>query len=186
MRQRTVAVIGHGMVGHRFVEALRARDTDGAWRIVVFGEEADAAYDRVGLSSYVGAWDRSLLALTGNDYAGDHLVELRLGNAVTGIDRDAKRLIVADGSERGLRRTGAGHRLLPVRPAGARQGLGRLPRVPDIGRPGCDPRRRRGRTGPRPRGRRHRRRWRAARPGGRQRVAAAREYGRMWSNSRRG
>jgi nitrite reductase (NADH) large subunit len=99
VRQRTVAVIGHGMVGHRFVEALRARDTDGAWRIVVFGEEADAAYDRVGLSSYVGAWDRSLLALTGNDYHGDHLVELRLGNAVTAIDRGAKRLTVADGSD---------------------------------------------------------------------------------------
>ncbi|HEY2087387.1 MAG TPA: nitrite reductase large subunit NirB [Mycobacterium sp.] len=99
MRQCTVAVIGHGMVGHRFVEALRARDTDGAWRIVVFGEEADAAYDRVGLSSYVGAWDRSLLALTGNDYRDDHLVELRLGNAVTAIDRDAKRLTAADGSE---------------------------------------------------------------------------------------
>jgi nitrite reductase (NADH) large subunit len=99
VRQRTVAVIGHGMVGHRFVEALRARDSEGAWRIVVFGEEADAAYDRVGLSSYVGAWDRSLLALTGNDYRGDRLVELRLGNAVTAIDRDAKRLIVADGSE---------------------------------------------------------------------------------------
>ena len=99
MGQRTVAVIGHGMVGHRFVEALRARDSDGAWRVVVFGEEADAAYDRVGLSSYVGAWDRSSLALAGNDYAGDPLVEVRLGSAVTGIDRAAKRLTVADGSE---------------------------------------------------------------------------------------
>jgi nitrite reductase (NADH) large subunit len=99
VRQRTVVVVGHGMVGHRFVEALRARDTDGAWRIVVFGEEADAAYDRVGLSSYVGAWDRSLLALSGNDYGGDHLVELRLGNAVTAIDRSGKRLVVADGSQ---------------------------------------------------------------------------------------
>ena len=49
------------MVGHRFVEALRARDTDGAWRVVVLGEEPDAAYDRVGLSSYVGAWDRRCL-----------------------------------------------------------------------------------------------------------------------------
>ncbi|HXS87643.1 MAG TPA: FAD-dependent oxidoreductase, partial [Mycobacterium sp.] len=89
------------MVGHRFVEALRTRDCDGAWRVVVFGEEADAAYDRVGLSSYVGAWDRSLLALAGNDYAGDPLVELRLGSAVTGIDRAAKRLTVADGCELG-------------------------------------------------------------------------------------
>jgi nitrite reductase (NADH) large subunit len=99
VRQRKVAVIGHGMVGHRFVEALRARDSEGAWRVVVFGEESDAAYDRVGLSSYVGAWDRSLLALTGNDYRGDHLVELRLGNAVIAIDRDAKCITVADGSE---------------------------------------------------------------------------------------
>ncbi|HZC09271.1 MAG TPA: nitrite reductase large subunit NirB, partial [Mycobacterium sp.] len=86
------------MVGHRFVEALRARDIEGAWRIVVLGEETDAAYDRVGLSSYVGAWDRALLALTGNDYAGDPLVDLRLGHAVTGIDRDAKRVGIADGS----------------------------------------------------------------------------------------
>jgi nitrite reductase (NADH) large subunit len=98
VRTRTVVVIGHGMVGHRFVEALRARDIEGAWRIVVLGEETDAAYDRVGLSSYVGAWDRALLALTGNDYAGDPLVDLRLGHAVTGIDRDAKRVCVADGS----------------------------------------------------------------------------------------
>jgi nitrite reductase (NADH) large subunit len=98
VRTRTVVVIGHGMVGHRFVEALRERDIDGAWRIVVLGDEADAAYDRVGLSSYVGAWDRTLLALTGNDYAGDALVDLRLGHAVTAIDRDAKRVSVADGS----------------------------------------------------------------------------------------
>ncbi|HEY2449757.1 MAG TPA: nitrite reductase large subunit NirB, partial [Mycobacterium sp.] len=68
------------------------------WRIVVLGEETDAAYDRVGLSSYVGAWDRALLALTGNDYAGDPLVDLRLGHAVTGIDRDAQRVGIADGS----------------------------------------------------------------------------------------
>jgi nitrite reductase (NADH) large subunit len=98
LRVRTVVVIGHGMVGHRFVEALRSRDAEGAWRVVVFGDEADAAYDRVGLSSYVGAWDRSLLALAGNDYAGDDLVDLRLGQAVTGIERDAKRVMVADGS----------------------------------------------------------------------------------------
>ena len=95
--QRTVVVVGHGMVGHRFVEALRARDEAGAWRIVVLGEEADGAYDRVGLSSYVGTWDRSELALAGNDYAGDPLVELRLGARVTGIDRAARTVTTADG-----------------------------------------------------------------------------------------
>ncbi|WP_219071006.1 FAD-dependent oxidoreductase, partial [Candidatus Mycobacterium methanotrophicum] len=33
-----------------------------------------------------------------NDYAGDALVDLRLSTTVTGIDRDAKRVTVADGS----------------------------------------------------------------------------------------
>ena len=40
---RNVVVIGHGMVGHRFVEALRARDAEGAWRVTVLAEKADAA-----------------------------------------------------------------------------------------------------------------------------------------------
>ncbi|MFT3662864.1 MAG: nitrite reductase large subunit NirB [Gordonia sp. (in: high G+C Gram-positive bacteria)] len=89
---KTVVVVGHGMVGHRFIEALRTRDTDGAWQVIVLGEEADAAYDRVGLSGYVGAWDRSCLALPGNRFPGDTAVDLRPGTRVTAIDPDAHRL----------------------------------------------------------------------------------------------
>jgi nitrite reductase (NADH) large subunit len=85
------------MVGHRFVEALRARDAQGNWRITVLAEEADAAYDRVGLTGYTEHWDRSLLALPGNDYAGDGLVRMRLGTRATGIDRAAKAVLTADG-----------------------------------------------------------------------------------------
>ena len=70
---RNVVVVGHGMVGHRFVEALRSRDADGGWRVTVLAEEADAAYDRVGLTGYTEHWDRELLALPGNDYRGDDL-----------------------------------------------------------------------------------------------------------------
>lgn len=87
---QNVVVVGHGMVGHRFVEALRSRDAAGAWRVTVLSEEADAAYDRVGLTGYTEHWDRSQLALPGNDYAGDDLVELRLGCAVAEIDREAR------------------------------------------------------------------------------------------------
>ena len=75
-------VVGHGMVGHRFVEALRSRDSAGEWRVTVLAEEADAAYDRVGLTSYTEHWDRGLLALPGNAYPGDDLVETRLGSPV--------------------------------------------------------------------------------------------------------
>ncbi len=85
------------MVGHRFVEALRARDTEGSWRITVFAEEADAAYDRVGLTSYTESWDRKLLALPGNDYDGDDRVRLVLDTRVTEIDRSTKSVVTADG-----------------------------------------------------------------------------------------
>lgn len=85
------------MVGHRFVEALRARDTGDSWRITVLAEEADAAYDRVGLTSYTESWDRNLLALPGNDYAGDSQVQLLLNTRVAEIDRTAKIVVTADG-----------------------------------------------------------------------------------------
>ena len=94
---RHVVVVGHGMVGHRFVEAMRARDADGTWRITVLAEEADAAYDRVGLTGYTEHWDRARLALPGNDYANDSRVRLRLGASVGTIDRPAKAVITADG-----------------------------------------------------------------------------------------
>ncbi len=92
-----VVVVGHGMVGHRFVEALRSRDRAGRWRVTVLAEEADAAYDRVGLTAYTDHWERHRLALPGNDYADDGNVTLRLGCRVTGIDRAAKTVDTADG-----------------------------------------------------------------------------------------
>ncbi|OBB27133.1 nitrite reductase large subunit [Mycolicibacterium peregrinum] len=94
---QNVVVIGHGMVGHRFVEALRSRDAAGTWRVTVLSEEADAAYDRVGLTGYTEHWDRSRLALPGNAYSGDDRVDLRLGCAVAEIDREAKTVRTADG-----------------------------------------------------------------------------------------
>jgi nitrite reductase (NADH) large subunit len=76
---------------------MRARDADGTWRITVLAEEADAAYDRVGLTGYTEHWDRARLALPGNDYANDSRVRLRLGASVGTIDRPAKAVITADG-----------------------------------------------------------------------------------------
>lgn len=98
---KSVVVVGHGMVGHRFVEALRDRDRDGRWNVTVLCEEQTPAYDRVALSSYVGNWDRSALALAGNDYAGDGLVRLRVGEWVTAIDRDARAVTTSAGAKIG-------------------------------------------------------------------------------------
>jgi nitrite reductase (NADH) large subunit len=94
---KNVVVVGHGMVGHRFVEALRSRDSTAQWRVTVLAEEADAAYDRVGLTGYTEHWDRGMLALAGNTYPGDGLVDMRLGSRVTHLDRDAGQVLTADG-----------------------------------------------------------------------------------------
>ncbi|UGT65663.1 nitrite reductase large subunit NirB [Nocardia gipuzkoensis] len=95
--RKTAVVVGHGMVGHRFVEALRSRDTEGRWQVIVLSEEQLPAYDRVGLSSYVGSWDPSALALPGNEYAGDDLVELRLGQRAESIDKAARKVTTSAG-----------------------------------------------------------------------------------------
>ncbi|MDL9936789.1 nitrite reductase large subunit NirB [Gordonia sp. ABSL1-1] len=96
---KTVVVVGHGMVGHRFVQTLRERDITGAWRVEIVCEESDPAYDRVGLSSYVGAWERDSLALAGNAYAGDAAVTTHLSERATDIDRAGRRVVTSSGRE---------------------------------------------------------------------------------------
>ncbi|GAA0530285.1 nitrite reductase large subunit [Saccharopolyspora subtropica] len=94
---RTLVVVGHGMVGHRLVEALRERDEAGAWRITVLAEENRPAYDRVALSSYLDGKSAEDLSLTSHELLDDPLVDLRLGTAVTGVDPAARTVSTSDG-----------------------------------------------------------------------------------------
>ncbi|MFI9822064.1 FAD-dependent oxidoreductase [Streptomyces sp. NPDC052013] len=95
---RTLVVVGHGMVGHRLVERLRAHDRHGTWRAVVLAEEPRPAYNRVALSSYLEGRSAADLTLAGHEFLGDPLVDLRLATPVTGIDRDARTVTTADGT----------------------------------------------------------------------------------------
>ncbi|WP_433801944.1 nitrite reductase large subunit NirB [Actinomycetospora sp. CA-084318] len=94
MNPRTVVVVGHGMVGHRFVESLRRLDTADAWKVVVLAEENRPAYDRVALSSYVG--DASAEDLTLDEHT-DPLVELHLDEPVVSVDLAARSVRTAKG-----------------------------------------------------------------------------------------
>ncbi|MFG2328721.1 NAD(P)/FAD-dependent oxidoreductase [Streptomyces sp. NPDC048604] len=91
---RTLVVAGHGMTGHRLLTEFAELGGLGAWRVVVFGEEPDAAYDRVRLSAALAGGDPRALALERHG-AG---VEVRVGTAVTGIDRAAGEVRCADGT----------------------------------------------------------------------------------------
>jgi nitrite reductase (NADH) large subunit len=95
---KTLVIVGHGMVGHRLVEALRARDARDAWRIVVFGEETRAAYDRVALSSYFEGVGEAELSLVADEVHTDPCVDLRLGEQVVAVDRDRRVVRTASGA----------------------------------------------------------------------------------------
>ncbi|GAA4831637.1 nitrite reductase large subunit NirB [Actinomycetospora corticicola] len=96
MNPRTVVVVGHGMVGHRFVESLRRLDTEDAWKVVVLAEENRPAYDRVALSSYVG--DASADDLTLDEHS-DPLVELHLDEPVASVDLARRTVRTAKGRD---------------------------------------------------------------------------------------
>ncbi|KAB1909199.1 nitrite reductase large subunit [Micromonospora sp. AMSO1212t] len=88
-----LVVVGNGMVGQRFVEALRARDTDGRWRVTVLAEEPRPAYDRVRLSAVFDGVDADELTV----HTPDAGVDLRLGEPATGVDRARRVVTTATG-----------------------------------------------------------------------------------------
>ncbi|MGC1215037.1 MAG: FAD-dependent oxidoreductase, partial [Micromonospora sp.] len=89
-----LVVIGNGMVGQRFVEALRTRDQQRRWRVTVLAEEDRPAYDRVRLSAFFDGVSAEELNL----HTPDDGVELRLGEPATGIDR-ARRVVTTAAGE---------------------------------------------------------------------------------------
>ncbi|MEV4072836.1 nitrite reductase large subunit NirB [Nonomuraea fuscirosea] len=85
-----IVVVGYGPTAHRLVETLTSRGFAGT--VTVIGEEPRPAYDRVALTSYLSG--TTVEDLTYDVPAG---VVTRLNTRVTGIDRDARQVVLADG-----------------------------------------------------------------------------------------
>ncbi|NGO81554.1 nitrite reductase large subunit [Streptomyces sp. YC504] len=86
----TLLLVGHGMVGQRFLEALVERGVADSHQVVVLCEEPRAAYDRVHLTSYFEGTSADELSLTPADFMERHGIELHLGEPGQSIDRAAK------------------------------------------------------------------------------------------------
>ncbi|MGC0103900.1 FAD-dependent oxidoreductase, partial [Enterobacter asburiae] len=99
MTKPTLVVVGHGMVGHHFLEDCVNRNLHQQYQIVVFGEERYAAYDRVHLSEYFGGRSAASLSLVEGDFFVDNGIELRLSQQVVAIDRDARVVRTVSGHE---------------------------------------------------------------------------------------
>jgi nitrite reductase (NADH) large subunit len=114
------------MVGQRLVEALRDRDTRRRWRVTVLSEEPRRAYDRVSLSSYFDGATVEDLDLVPDGCYGNAGYELRLEEAVTGIDRAARTVTTSRGGT-------IGYDALVLATGSAPF----VPPVPGAGLPGC-------------------------------------------------
>ncbi|MCX4557823.1 nitrite reductase large subunit NirB [Streptomyces phaeochromogenes] len=95
----TIVLVGHGMVGQRFLEALAERGLTATHRVVVLCEEPRPAYDRVQLTSYFSGTSPEELSMTDMEFIKDHGIELHIGDPAETVDRDAKRVTARSGLE---------------------------------------------------------------------------------------
>ncbi len=97
---RKLLIIGNGMVGQRFVEALIGLCPDlpaAGWEVTVLGEEPRPAYDRVHLSEFFSGRSAEDLSLVPAGFYDRPGLRLRLGARVASIARRERRLQLADG-----------------------------------------------------------------------------------------
>ncbi|WP_406126783.1 nitrite reductase large subunit NirB [Streptomyces sp. NBC_00989] len=93
----TIVLVGHGMVGQRFLEALAERGLTATHRVVVLCEEPRPAYDRVQLTSYFSGRTPEELSLTDAEFIADHGIELHVGDPAETIDRVSKTVTARSG-----------------------------------------------------------------------------------------
>ncbi|MFG3229600.1 nitrite reductase large subunit NirB [Kitasatospora sp. NPDC048194] len=96
---RDLVLVGHGMVGQRFLEAWTEQPAAPGWRVTVLAEETRPAYDRVHLSSLFAGSTPEDLALCPPGFLAEHGIDLRLGDPATAIDRAGRTVTTRSGAE---------------------------------------------------------------------------------------
>lgn len=88
----TIVIVGNGMIGQRCCEELRARKALAHHRIVIFGEEAHSAYDRVHLARILQGGSVGELALVDHDWHGRNRIRVVRQDPVVKLEPEKKRL----------------------------------------------------------------------------------------------
>lgn len=80
-----LVMIGHGMVGHKFIESVLEYADDDI-EITILAEEPRLAYDRVHLTEYFTGKSAKDLSLCRSDFADAYGIDLRLSTKASAID----------------------------------------------------------------------------------------------------
>ncbi|MFB9245562.1 nitrite reductase large subunit [Massilia antarctica] len=91
-----IIVIGHGMVGHKFLESLGAAGAP-ALDVTVLCEEPRPAYDRVHLSEFFAGKSAEDLSLVPAGFFEGGNMLLKLNAKAVAVDREAKTVTVGSG-----------------------------------------------------------------------------------------
>ena len=95
--KKQLVVIGNGMVGHKFLEAMVEKGGLDHYNITVFCEENRAAYDRVHLSEYFSGKSADELSMVEAGFFETNGITLHLADRAVKIDSEAKTVISAAG-----------------------------------------------------------------------------------------
>ncbi|MFD7660190.1 NAD(P)/FAD-dependent oxidoreductase [Actinosynnema sp. NPDC059797] len=116
--EQVFVIAGAGLAGANAAQALR--EAGFAGRVVLVGDEVERPYERPPLSKgyLLGDQDRAAVHVHDERWYEDNAVELRLGRAVTALDRADRHVVLADGERVGYTRlllaTGSSPRRLSV------------------------------------------------------------------------
>ena len=116
---KRIVVVGHGMVGQRFLETL-TKDGQSDFAITMLAEEPRLAYDRVNLSKFFSGSSVEDLTLTTREFFDKNGIELHSGDPVATIDRVNKRVTTTKRRRIRIRHPDSRHRFEPVRAADSR------------------------------------------------------------------
>ncbi|MEU1078116.1 MULTISPECIES: nitrite reductase large subunit NirB [unclassified Streptomyces] len=94
---RTIVVVGHGMVGQRFLEALAEKGVTDHARVVVLAEEPRPAYDRVHLTSYFTGTTPEELSMVEEGFIDKYGIELHLDDPARSVDRAGRTVTARSG-----------------------------------------------------------------------------------------
>ena len=94
---KTLVVVGQGMVGYKLLECLVENGGTDTWRVIAFGEEPRAAYDRVSLSTYFTGRTAEDLSLVDPDVLEHPSIEFVPGDPVTSLDPKSRKVTSASG-----------------------------------------------------------------------------------------
>lgn len=95
-RLERVVIVGSGQAAVELAASLRQRSFAGS--VILIGEESDLPYQRPPLSKDLHPASRAAMLLRAESFYAANSIELRLGAVAERIDRDARVVVLADGT----------------------------------------------------------------------------------------